>query len=231
MAPRSQKNKHTSKESVKNDKSDDDLLVISRKELRSLIREIFDESLNEINKKLASTDEVSDVSPVSSSDKEESSSDKKALSDLESMSAAEVKKLADQKAADEKVTIRISGKRKTPTKKDNINFLLQDAPKKKPKEKREIVYDAQRKLYTWGKYATNEDGDVYGRVLKTGKVCPLTSEENAKLLKEKIPLAAVKPNQNAVNKYRKSCEKEESDVSDVSDSSVSDSDEISSDSD
>ena len=79
---------------------------------------------------------------------------------------------------------------------------------KKKDKKKELVYDSQRRIYIIGKDAANERGQVYGRLLKSGKVRPFTPEERTELLKTKTPCVC-KATQEQVNKYRKGCEKKE----------------------
>ena len=201
--------KQISKKNLK-DFENDDPITIRPSQLRLLIRETLEESIEKIR-----------MNEMNKESKGKSSNGKNSRDKLESMSAAQVKKLANQKAADEKVTIRVTGKSKIPTKQDNINFLLQETPpeeKQEPSEntekkpdkkkgkKKETVYDPQRRIYVIGKDAANEKGEVYGRLLKSGKVRPFTSEERTELLKKKTPFVC-KVTQNEVNKYRKGCEK------------------------
>ncbi len=178
----------------------DDPITIRPSQLRLLIKETLEESLEKIR--------------LDSSSKEKGSVEELSRSKLESMTAAQVKKLAEQKATNEKVTIRVTGKSKIPTKVDNINFLLQEtpdenrepSPKKKKEKRRKVIYDSHKKIYIIGKDASNEKGEVYGRLLKTGKVRPFTSDERTELLKTGIPFVC-KITQHEVNKYRKACEK------------------------
>ncbi len=201
--------KQISKKNLK-DFENDEPITIRPSQLRLLIRETLEESIEKIR-----------MNEMNKESKGKSSNGKNSRDKLESMSAAQVKKLANQKAADEKVTIRVTGKSKIPTKQDNINFLLQETPpeeKQEPSEntekkpdkkkgkKKETVYDPQRRIYVIGKDAANEKGEVYGRLLKSGKVRPFTSEERTELLKKKTPFVC-KVTQNEVNKYRKGCEK------------------------
>ena len=195
------------------DFENDDLITIRRSKLRILIRETLEEYLEKIR--------MNEMNGTSK-EKENVVIRPTTRDDLESMSAALVKKMANQKAADEKVTIRVTGKSKIPTKQDNINFLLQETPPddsseekhrssenktdKKKAKKKEAVYDDQKRIYILGKDATNEKGEVYGRILKSGKVRPFTSEERTELSKSNIPFVC-KSTQKEVNKYRKECEK------------------------
>ncbi|RLI45665.1 hypothetical protein DRO61_10275 [Candidatus Bathyarchaeota archaeon] len=179
----------------------DDPITIRPSQLKLLIRECLEASIEKIR--------------LNESNNEKGSSSTYSKEELENMSAAQLKKLANQKATDEKVTIRVTGRSKIPTKQDNINFLLQETSPDEPvepptleKKKKEAVYDPQRKVYVSGKNATNEKGEVYGRLLKSGKVRPFTPDERAQLSKNKIPLIE-KNTQNEVNKYRKACEKKE----------------------
>nr|QBK85466.1 MAG: hypothetical protein LCMAC101_00530 [Marseillevirus LCMAC101] len=210
----------------------------------SQLRQIIEETLKDALKKIQQ-DEVCGG---------ETGDEGLSRDELENLSAVQVKKLADQKAADEKVTIRVSGKSKIPTKKDNINFLLQEASpveeassldkKKKSKEKpekktatssekksekKEAVYDSQKRIYTIGKYATDEKGGVYGWVLKSGKVRPLTKEDRLDVRKKNLYLSGGPKvtTQGGVDKYRKACEKKTD--SDSSDSEESDSESLDSD--
>jgi hypothetical protein len=196
------------------DFENDDLITIRRSQLRILIRETLEESLEKLRK-----------NEMNGTSKEKDSNREYSRDNLESMSAAQVKKIAIQKAADEKVTIRVTGKSKIPTKQDNINFLLQETPleeespprekhqspenktDKKKGKKKEAVYDDQKRIYILGKDAANEKGEVYGRILKSGKVRPFTSEERTELSKSNIPFVC-KAGQKEVNKYRKECEKD-----------------------
>lgn len=207
----------------------DDPITIRPSQLRLLIKETIEASLEKIrldesNKEKGVGEslpshieekgsptpikEKSSVKPVKEKDSSESLSRNK----LESMTAVQVKKLAEKKAADEKVTIRVTGKSKIPTKVDNINFLLQETPveeksKISPKleKKKKVIYDSHKRIYITGKDAANEKGEVYGRLLKTGKVRPFTSDERTELSKKKIPFVC-KVTQKEVNKYRKDCE-------------------------
>ncbi len=187
----------------------DDPITIRPSQLRLLIKEALEESIEKL--RLDS----------SSQDSDEKDSRKK----LESMSAVQIKKLATQKASDEKVTIRVTGKSKVPTKTDNINFLLQetspDEHESSPeKKKKKVVYESQKRIYVIGKDAANEKGEVYGRILKSGKVRPFTSDERDCLSKNHISFVC-KVSQNEVNKYRKTCEKKTEVSSDSSESSES----------
>lgn len=202
--------KQISKKNIK-DFENDDPITIRPSQLRLLIQETIEESLEKIR-----------MNEMNKESKGKSSNGNLPRDKLESMSAAQVKKLANQKAADEKVTIRVTGKSKIPTKQDNINFLLQETPSeeehdsspektdKKKDKKKEAVYDSQRRVYVIGKDAANEKGEVYGRLLKSGKVRPFTSEEITDLLKKKTPsVFKLAVTQNDVNKYRKVCEKKD----------------------
>jgi ribosomal protein S30 len=180
----------------------DDPITIRPSQLKLLIRECLEASIEKIR-----LNELNDEKGSITYSKEE----------LENMSAAQLKKIANQKAADEKVTIRVTGRSKIPTKQDNINFLLQETPPDETvelstseKNKKKAVYDPQKKVYVSGKNAANEKGEVYGRLLKSGKVRPFTPDERAQISKNKIPLIQ-KNTQNEVNKYRKDCEKKELD--------------------
>jgi len=188
----------------------DDIITIRRSQLRILIRETLEESLKKIRTNEASEEKIAIRG--------------RSRDDLESMPAALVKKLANQKAADEKITIRVTGRSKIPTKQDNINFLLQEAQSEDPSSpeekrrapenktdkkrarKKEAAYDDQKRIYVLGKDAANEKGEVYGRILKSGKVRPFTSEERTELSKSNTPFVC-KVDQKEVNKYRKEYEK------------------------
>jgi len=224
----------------------------------SLLRQIIKDTLEEALKKCQKDEDskADDKSDDKSDDKADSDADEESGDNVPSrdklanMPAPQVKKLAEKKAADEKVTIRIAGKGKTPTKKDNINFLVGETPpveepsekpeksskkaaekpskkvtekKEKPSKKataekpskkatvkkEEAVYDSQKRLYMIEKYATNEKGEVYGWVLKSGKVRPLSKDDRLDIRKRKLSLVVGSSvtTQGGVDKYRKSCEK------------------------
>ena len=194
----------------------DDPIMIRPSQLRILIRECLEASIEKIRQ----NEFGNQKEPDSSASGSNSVYSRK---ELENMSATQLKKLANQKAASEKVTIRVTGKSKIPTKQDNINFLLQETPVDEPddspipeKKKKEVVYDPQRKIYISGKNATNGYGEAYGRILKSGKIRPFTPTEKAELSKNKLPFVE-KKTQSEVNKYRKACEKELSTQSESSD--------------
>jgi hypothetical protein len=196
----------------------DDPITIRPSQLRILIRECLEASIEKIR-----LNEFGDQKETSTSTASRSSS-VYSRKELENMSAVQLKKLANQKAVSEKVTIRVTGKSKIPTKQDNINFLLQETPVDEPddspipeKKKKEAVYDPQRKIYIIGKNATNQYGEAYGRILKSGKVRPFTSTEKTELSKKEFPFIE-KKTQSEVNKYRKACEKELSTQTESSDS-------------